>query len=76
AEWLFDPAVMAQPGFDPSDVIAFSDLIKRQDWEVCEMSQLGVSSRGFRAGGLYGPHERHIRDFDDDVLARLGQTQL
>ena len=73
AEWLFDPGVMAQPDFDASDVISFSDLIKRQDWEVCELSQLGVASRGFRDGGVYGPHERHIRDFDDDVLAWLGE---
>ena len=74
AEWLFDPAVMAQPGFDPSDVIDFSDLVKRQDWDVCELSQLGVASRGFRDGGVYGPHERHIRAYDDEVLALLGES--
>lgn len=72
ASWLFHPAAMAEPDFDPSDVVEFSDLIKRQDWEVCELSQMGVASRGFRDGGVYGPHERHIRDFDDFVLRQIG----
>ena len=72
---LFDPSVMARSDFNPSDAIEFNDLVSRQDGEVCELSQLGVTSRGFRAGGIYGPNERHIRDFDDYVLAQLGHTQ-
>ena len=37
--------------------------------------QAGAGSRAFRAGGLYGPHERHIREFDDWVLTKLGHEQ-
>ncbi len=75
SDLLFDPDVMARPDFDPSDAMEFTDLVSKQDAEVCELSQLGATSRGFRDGGVYGPNERHIRDFDDYVLAMLGQTQ-
>jgi glycine betaine catabolism A len=49
-EWLFDPATMAQPGFDPSDAVEFWDMTNRQDWHVCELSQLGVASRAYTPG--------------------------
>ena len=47
------------------------DLVNRQDWEVCEWVQAGVRSRAFAAGGVYVPIERHIRGFNDWVLAEL-----
>ena len=72
---LFDPEVMARPDFDPSDAVEFNDMVSRQDAEVCELSQLGATSRGFRRGGLYGPNELHIRQFDDYVLDKLGHAQ-
>jgi Rieske 2Fe-2S family protein len=72
SEALFHPETMARADFDPSDAMDFNDLVNRQDWAVCELAQLGVSSRAFREGGLYGPYERHIREFDDWVLAKLG----
>ncbi len=71
-DWLFDPAMVAAPGFDPSDAVAFWDLVNRQDWELCEMSQQGVASRAYRDGGRYTPVERHIRAFNDFVLEKLG----
>jgi Rieske 2Fe-2S family protein len=70
--WLFHPDAMAQPDFDPTESVEFSDLIKRQDWEVCELTQMGAGSRAFRSGGVYGPHERHIQDFDQEVLRHIG----
>ncbi len=73
-DWLFDPDVVARPGFDPTDTVSVFDRVNRQDWEVCEWVQAGVRSRAFAAGGVYVPIERHIRGFNDFVLAQLGVT--
>jgi len=70
-DWLFDPAVMAEPGFDPMDAVAFFDLVNRQDWEMCELCQQNMASWAYRAGGLYVPLEAHIRAFNDFVLECL-----
>ena len=70
-DWLFDPAVIAEPGFDPMDAVAFFDLVNRQDWEMCELCQQNMASRAYRAGGLYVPLEAHIRAFNDFVLECL-----
>lgn len=71
-DWLFEPSTIAVPGFDPSDAVGMWDLVNRQDWEICEMTQLGVTSRVYREGGCFAPQEYHIRDFNDYVLAKLG----
>jgi Rieske 2Fe-2S family protein len=63
--WLFDPVTMAQPDFDPSDVVDFWDLTNRQDWHVNELTQLGLSSRAHSPGpysnaeGLLSAFDRH-----------------
>ena len=48
-EYLFRPEVIAEPGFDPSEVVEFSELVAHQDYVVCERAQKGVSSRAFTA---------------------------
>jgi Rieske 2Fe-2S family protein len=68
---LFHPDTMAMPDFDPSDAIEFTDLVSKQDAEVCELSQMGVGSRSFKSGGVYAPNERHIQNFDHYVLEAL-----
>ena len=75
SDWLFDAGTMARSDFDPSDAVEFNDLVGRQDATVCELNQLGVTSRGFRSGGSYGTNERHIVDFDDYVLRHLGHDR-
>ena len=70
-DWLFDPEVMNRPDFDPMDAVEIFDLINRQDWEVCELTQLGMTSKAFRSGGIYVPAERHIRAFADFILEKL-----
>lgn len=63
--WLFDPATIAQPDFDPSEVVDFWDLTNRQDWHVNELTQLGLSSRAYSPGpysnaeGLLNAFDRH-----------------
>ncbi len=71
SEWLFDPDAMASPDFDPMDAVDILDLVNRQDWEVCELAQQGVTSKAFAQGGNYAPLEHHIRDFVDYILEKL-----
>ncbi len=70
-EWLFDPEVMTLPDFDPMDAVELFDIVNKQDWEVCEMTQLSMTSRAFKSGGVYVPAEWHIREFADFVLEKL-----
>jgi len=70
-DWLFDPATMQRPDFDPADAVGCWDLVNRQDWEACELTQAGISSRLYADGGIYAPLEAHIRQFNDWVLAKL-----
>jgi Rieske 2Fe-2S family protein len=72
--WLFDPEIVRQPEFDPSDAVETWDLVNRQDWEACEMTQLGMSSRVYADGGIYAPLEVHIQRFNQWVLSKLGHT--
>jgi Rieske 2Fe-2S family protein len=62
-EWLFDPAVMAAPDFDPSDAVDFWDLTNRQDWAVCERQQEGTRSRAYTPG-RYSLMEDMVHAFD------------
>ena len=71
SDWLFNPDEMAKPGFDPTDAVAVLDLVNRQDWEVCELAQQGVTSRSYVHGGNYAPEEHHIRGFVEYVLENL-----
>lgn len=72
-DWLFDADEVAKPGFDPMDAVEIFDLVNRQDWEMCELTQQGVRSRAYKNGGVFAPAEHHIRAFDDFILERLDQ---
>lgn len=72
-EWLFTAEAVNQPDFDPSDVVEFWDVTNRQDWALCERTQIGVASRGYRQGP-YQPTEDCVHTFDHwyaDQLAPL-----
>lgn len=71
-EWYFDQATMAGAGFDPSDAVQFWDTTNRQDWHVCELSQLGVSSRAYTPGP-YAQAEGLLWQFDQEYLRALGE---
>ncbi len=71
-DWLFAAAEVARPDFDPTDTVDVFDVTNRQDWEVCELTQLGMGSRAYANGGVYVTNERHIAAFRDLVLDRLG----
>ena len=69
-EWYFEPGTMAAPGFDPADAVGFWDMTNRQDWHVCELSQLGVSSRAYTPGP-YAQAEGLLWQFDQEYLRAL-----
>jgi Rieske 2Fe-2S family protein len=71
-EWLFHPATLGDPALDPRDGIAFWDMTNRQDWHVCELSQLGISSSAYTPGP-YSPRESLAAAFDREVLRAMGE---
>jgi glycine betaine catabolism A len=62
-EWYFEPETMAREGFEAGDAVEFWDTVNRQDWHVCELTQLGIGSRGFRRG-RYTANEHTVHAFD------------
>jgi Rieske 2Fe-2S family protein len=68
-EWLFEPATMARPDFDPADAVEFWDLTNRQDWHVCELQQRGTASQSW-AAGRFSNAEPSVHAFDLMVVDR------
>ena len=73
SEFFFAPDEIAKPGFDPSDIVDFWDLVSKQDWEVCERAQTGVRSRGYRNGGVYPFNDHEIVYFNQYYEERLAE---
>jgi Rieske 2Fe-2S family protein len=70
--WLFHPDTLTDPTWDPEDGIQFWDMTNRQDWHICEQSQLGVQSRVYQPGP-YSKREALSVQFDREVLKALGE---
>jgi Rieske 2Fe-2S family protein len=68
--WLFHPDTLKDPAWNPEDGIEFWDMTNRQDWHICEQSQLGVSSRVYQPGP-YSRRESLSVQFDREVLRSL-----
>ena len=66
-EWHFQPSELARPGFDASDCVEFWDMTNRQDWQVCELSQAGISSRAYLPGP-YSNREDLLYAFDRFIV--------
>jgi Rieske 2Fe-2S family protein len=66
-DYLFRPEVIDEPGFDPSEVVEFNELVASQDYAVCERVQQGVRSRAFDHG-VYAEK--------DDLPYRFNRTYL
>jgi Rieske 2Fe-2S family protein len=71
-DWLFHRDEVARPGFDPSDAVDFWEVTNRQDWELSELAQAGITSRGYRPGP-YSNREDLLVAFDRWVLTRVGE---
>jgi Rieske 2Fe-2S family protein len=69
-QFLFQPESINVGGFDPSQAIDFWDLTNRQDWEVCELAQLGMSEPGYFPGP-YSNLESVVAAFDRHYLETM-----
>lgn len=69
-QFLFRPESINENGFDPSQAIEFWDLTNRQDWEVCELAQSGMSDPGY-VPGPYSNLESVVAAFDRHYLAAM-----
>lgn len=69
-EWMFHSNSFDQAQFEPDDAIDFWDLTNRQDWEICERSQAGISSRAYRPGP-YSARESLPAAWDREYLRSL-----
>ncbi len=67
-EWHFHPRAFGSAPFDASDAIDFWDVTNRQDWQVCELSQAGLSSRAYTPGP-YSNREDLLYAFDRMIVA-------
>ncbi len=75
SEYLFRPETIAAPDFAPEPVVELWDLISKQDWEVCERAQTGVSSRSYRSG-VYPRKDRFLFDFNERYRREMGRQPL
>ena len=73
-DWLFHAESLARPDLNPDDGIAFWDMTNRQDWHICEQSQLGVQSSRY-VPGPYSARECLAARFDEEVLRALGHSR-
>ncbi len=71
SEYLFVPSSVDAADFDPSPVVEFSELVARQDYEVCERVQRGVSSRAFTKG-IYADKDSLAHEFNEWYRATMG----
>ncbi len=72
SEWMFHPANEGDPSFNPQDAIAFWDVTNRQDWDIVERSQRGVSSRKYEPGP-YSPRESIPAAWDREYLRMMSR---
>jgi len=72
SEWMFHRGNDGDPAFNPGDAIGFWDVTNRQDWDIVERSQLGISSRRYEPGP-YSPRESIPAAWDRAYLEMMEQ---
>jgi Rieske 2Fe-2S family protein len=73
-ELHFHPHEMKKPDFDPSDAVTFWDTTNREDWRICELSQLGIQSRAYQPGP-YSAKEGLPQAFDEMIMGSAGDQR-
>jgi Rieske 2Fe-2S family protein len=74
-EWYFAPEAPDSTGIVPQEAVRFWDLTNRQDWEICEATQLGVGSRVY-SPAPYSGQESLLAAFDQEVRRSLGGLRV
>jgi Rieske 2Fe-2S family protein len=69
-DWFFHPHAFNRSDFKPNDAIEFWDMINRQDWHVCELSQQGIASRAYEPGP-YSARESIPAAWDEYYLRQM-----
>ncbi len=69
-EWHFHPDEICKPSFNPQDAIEFWDITNKQDWELSELAQQGISSKGYQPGP-YSNREELLLALDRFVVERV-----
>jgi phenylpropionate dioxygenase-like ring-hydroxylating dioxygenase large terminal subunit len=72
SEWLFHPDTIRDGSKNIRDAIEFWDLTNRQDWDIVEQSQLGISSRRYETGP-YSARESIPAAWDREYLRWMGR---
>ena len=70
-DWFFNPEAFGRSDFDPEDAVEFWDMVNKQDWHVCELSQQGISSRTYKPGP-YSARESIPAAWDREYLRVIG----
>ena len=70
-DWYFHPDAIAREDFDPTPAVQFWDMTNREDWNLCTISQQGISSRVY-SPGPYSELESQLAAFDREYLRALG----
>ncbi|MGW7303106.1 aromatic ring-hydroxylating oxygenase subunit alpha [Streptomyces sp. NPDC054829] len=73
-DWLYLPHVV-ESGKDVSRSVELFHRVNQQDFDACERTQPGMSSRTYAKGGVLVPSEHHIGAFHEWVNERLGTPQ-
>ena len=74
SEWLFNFDADDASRMKTDDAVSFWDLVNRQDWDIVERSQQGISSRRYEPGP-YSPRESMSAAWDREYL-RLMNDEL
>ena len=69
-DWFFHPDAFKRSDFDPEDAVEFWDMVNKQDWHVCELSQQGISSRAYEPGP-YSARESIPAAWDEYYLRQV-----
>ena len=72
SEYLFVAEAVGADDFDPSEIVEFSELVARQDYDVCERVQRGISSQAFTRG-IYADKDSMAHEFNEWYRAVLGR---
>jgi glycine betaine catabolism A len=73
--WLFHPDAFDRPDFNPEDAIEFWEVTNKQDWHVCELSQLGIGSRAYEPGP-YSSRESIPAAWDREYLRQMAESEM
>lgn len=71
-EWHFHPDEIKKAAFNPHDAVEFWNITNQQDWELSEMAQQGISSKGYQPGP-YSNREELLLALDRWVLERTNK---